>query len=198
MKSLTKFFLFVPVMFMSLTACGAKLDESAALERANSYSVSEVETNYKSVDVKFESKINKNTGVFADDGLMGIITLLLKEATNTDEKNLPVEEYVFTKDSISDLISDFAFETEDAVADVTYYAYKGNGLKVDAIASSEGEEDEGTYKVNVKATMYVLDDGRIEKMSGSMLMDFKGESMGVSMEGVLDFSFTATLKWNAA
>ena len=48
MKSLTKFFLFVPVMFMSLTACGAKLDESAALERANSYSVSEVETNYKS------------------------------------------------------------------------------------------------------------------------------------------------------
>ena len=198
MKTLRKLLVLAPVMVMSLTACEAKIDEAKASERAKGYNATEVAKEYKSFDQKSTCKVNKNTGVFADGGLYGALIIpLLKEALNTEEKDLPADQGVYTTAAFAELMS--AANTEDnAKTTISYYAYKDTGLKIvgeaKAEESSEGIKSKGTSKVE----MYVLDDGRIEKGSGYIKMSMSGSSSGVKVDGELDMSFNITYTWHRA
>ena len=196
MKTLRKLLVLAPVLVMSLTACEAKIDEAKAAERAKAYNVAEVSTQYKSLDQKSECKVNKNTGVFADGGMLGSVVTLLKTALNNEEKGIDPAEGIYTAAAFAELASGASIE--GAKTSISYYAYKSTGLKI--VGEAKADQNSSGMKMtgSSKATMYVLDDGRIEKGSGSVKMNVTGEAAGVKLEGALDLSFTVTYTWNKA
>ena len=196
MKTLRKLLVLAPVMVMSLTACEAKIDEAKAAERAKAYNVAEVSTQYKSFDQKSECKVNKNTGVFADGGMLGSVVTLLKTALNNEEKGIDPAEGIYTAAAFAELASGASIE--GAKTSISYYAYKSTGLKI--VGEAKADQNSSGMKMtgSSKATLYVLDDGRIEKGSGAVKMNVTGDVGGVKLEGALDLSFTVTYTWNKA
>ena len=190
MKALNKALVLAPVVLLSLTACG-KLSDDKAQERMEGYSLKEVEDKYASVDIKSDVKINKRTGSFAEGGLMSSIVDLMVEGLSEDQKGAPVEEGFFT------MALDVESLTGSEDVSVEYYAYKKTGLKI--VSTTNINEDESGVKTtgSAKTTVYILDDGRIEKGEGSMKIDASGSAGIVSLDGTLDFSFKFTYTWNA-
>lgn len=193
MKSLVKkSLILMPVMLLSLTACG-KLSNEQAQERINGYSLANVSEKYASVDIKSECKVNKRTGVFAEDGLMGSVASMIIEALTQDEKAADVSDGFFTADAIdvSGMEDEEGYETK-----IEYFSYKGNGLKVVSTGSGDVSEEGIKEKVSAKSTVYVFDDGRMEKGDGSMKMSVSGSYLGLTLEGDLDLSFKVSYSWN--
>jgi len=196
MKTLRKLFVLAPVMIMSLTACEAKIDQAKAAERAKDYNTAEVSTQYKSFDQKSECKVNKNTGVFADGGLLSSVVTILKEGLNSEEKGLDPAEGVYTAAKFAEVVSQASIE--GAKAEISYYAYKSTGLKIVSSAKMESNSNGNKTSGSAKTEMYVLDDGRVEKAGGAVKMNVSGETAGVKLNGVLDLSFTVTYTWHKA
>lgn len=196
MKTLRKLLVLAPVMVMSLTACEAKIDEAKAAERAKAYNVAEVSTQYKSFDQKSECKVNKNTGVFADGGLLYSVVSILEAGLNAEEKGLDADEGVYTAAKFAEVVS--SASVNGAKAEISYYAYKTAGLKIVSSAKVDMNSSGTKTSGSSKAEMYVLDDGRIEKASGAVKMNVSGEAGGVKLNGALDLSFTVTYTWHKA
>ena len=188
MKSFTKALVLAPIFLLSLTACG-KISEDQAKERVKGYNAAEVAEKYASYDIKGEAKVTKRSGVFAEGGLMASIADTLIEAFNTDEKGNDVAGGIFTTGSLD-------IGSADQV-EMTYYAYKKTGLKVVANIDADETTEGMSEKVKGKETIYVLDDGRIEKGDGNMSMTVSGSYAGINLEGELAFTFKMSYKWNA-
>lgn len=196
MKSLRKLFVFAPVMLLSLTACEAKIDEARAKERIYAYKPSDVATNYKSVDIKMEIKVKKNTGAFAEDGsLYSVVSLL--SLFDFEQKGEPVESGIFTTSTVDEMMASLNSAVKDGdAANVTYYSYKTSGLKIVADAKQTSNAFGPTIDSSSKMEIYVGDDGRIEKASGSSKLNCKGASKEDKVDGVLDYSLVGTFTWN--
>ena len=191
MKALTKALVLAPVVLLSLTACG-KLSNEKAQERINGYSLSDVAAKYASVDIKTDLKINKRTGVFAEGGLLASLVNIMTNALNQNEEGANVAEGFFTMDAI---------DAGEAAADsdninLEYYGYKKSGLKI--VASTKSSVDTAGIKEDTdsKTTVFVLDDGRMEKGEGSVKVSASGDVAGIKAEGNLDISYKISYKWN--
>ena len=190
MKSFAKkAVVLMPVMLLSLTACG-KLSEDQAKERAKGYNLAAVQEKYASVDIKSEIKVNKRTGVFEEGGLMSSMadTLIdVFEGENGDGQDVS-----------EGFMGELTFDSGDLgkEVEVEYYGYKKTGLKITVNGKTDETTEGITEKIEVHETIFVLDDGRMEKGNGSMKMNVSGTYMGLSMEGVLDFSFKVSYSWN--
>lgn len=201
MKSLRKLFVLAPVMLMSLTACEAKIDEAKAKERVNAYDSAKVEEKYESCDVTMKVDIKKNTGAFAEGGSMYMFVSLMKEMNDDGEqKGQAAEEYVYTSEMFETLMTSFSSVSgETKNAEVTYYSYKSNGLKISGSAKLDQEYQGAKMSGSVKAELYVLDDGRVEKEKATMNLKISGgETDEVKKtNGELNLSLSASVKWNA-
>ena len=195
MNVLRKLVVLAPVMLLSLTACEAKLDDAKAQERAATYDAAKVSETYKSYDQKGKCDVKKQTGIFADDNpIMGKIIKAMKDALNNEQKGLAPETGIYTAGAFDELVK--SVSTEGAgKATLSYYAYKSSGLKIVAEAKN-GKDDNDGMTGGTKVAMYVLDDGRIEKASGSIKLNVSASTAGVSMEGALDMSFSMNYTWN--
>lgn len=194
MKSYVKTLMLAPVFLLSLTACEAKLSEEKARERAAGYDLAAVQEKYESVTVKGEVKVKKREGVFAEGGIMGSMVDLIVSGFEGDNEPSSVEEGFFTSDTIDEMLS----SQEGAEAELSYYAYKKTGLKVVGVAKADSASESASGNGTSKATLYVLDDGRLEKGNGSIEMSFAGgEGTGISMSGALSLTFNLTYTWNA-
>ena len=197
MNVLRKLVVLAPVMLLSLTACEAKIDETKAGERVATYDAAKVTEEYKSYDEKSECNIKKNTGVFADGGLLSSIVKIMKEALNQEQKDVPAAEGIYTTNAFGDLMNAAAAEGA-AKPVISYYAYKNTGLKIVGETKQDANSAGTKQKASAKVEMYVFDDGRIEKASGSMKMSVSGEAAGVKLTGDLDLSFKVTYTWHKA
>ena len=192
MKALTKALVLAPVVLLSLTACG-KLSDEKAQERINGYSLSDVAAKYASVDIKSDVKVNKRTGVFAEDGALAAIVNTVIKALDQSAEGAAVAEGFFTMDAID--AGEAAADNDDI--NLEYYGYKKTGLKIVATTKSEVDSGGLKEKTDSKSTVYVLDDGRMEKGNGSMKMSASGSYLGFTAEGSLDISYKVSYKWNA-
>ena len=200
MTNLRKLFVFAPVMLLSLTACEAKIDEAKAKERAKEYNATEVAKKYKSFDEKTEFKITKQSGDFAKGGkLYSLVALIEAFATDMEEKDVAVEEGMYTTTAFDDLLES-AQETVKGEPVLEYYSYKSTGLKVVANIKQDTEEDGLKSKGDAKVTMYVLDDGRIEKADGLIKMSMEGKYPLAEgdVKGSFEMTIKATYTWNKA
>ena len=192
MKSLRKIFVLAPAMLLALTACEAKMDEAKANERIQSYDAAKVAETYKSYDEKMEIKFTKKTGDFAKGGKMYDQVVLLEAlmGEGSAEKDQPVADGVFTTNSIAELGASASSVGAKGLDGYTfnYYAYKTTGLKVTATADAEQEG----AKIKASASMYVHDDGRIEKADAKVSMTYNS----AEMKGTLEMSLKMTYTWN--
>ena len=192
MKSLRKIFVLAPAMLLALTACEAKMDEAKAKERMESYDAAKVAETYKSFDEKMEIKFTKKTGDFAKGGKMYDQVVLLEALMGEGQtsKDQPVDEGVFDANTINEFGSSATAVGVGSLGDyeLAYYSYKTTGLKVTATADAVAEG----AKVKASASMYVHDDGRIEKANAKISMTY---SEG-DYKGTLEMSINATYTWN--
>ena len=192
MKSLRKIFVLAPAMLLALTACEAKMDEAKANERIQSYDAAKVAETYKSYDEKMEINFTKKTGDFAKGGKMYDQVVLLEAlmGEGSAEKDQPVADGVFTTNSIAELGASASSVGANGLDGYTfnYYAYKTTGLKVTATADAEQEG----AKIKASASMYVHDDGRIEKADAKVSMTYNS----AEMKGTLEMSLKMTYTWN--
>ena len=181
-----------PAMLLALTACEAKMDEAKANERIQSYDAAKVAETYKSYDEKMEIKFTKKTGDFAKGGKMYDQVVLLEAlmGEGSAEKDLPVADGVFTTNSIAELGASASSVGANGLDGYTfnYYSYKTTGLKVTATADAEQEG----AKIKASASMYVHDDGRIEKADAKVSMTYNS----AEMKGTLEMSLKMTYTWN--
>ena len=195
MKSFTKALVLAPVAIFALTACEATLSENQVKERAANYNLAEVSQNYTSVTGKATIKINKRTGSFAKDGIMGFLAdALIEASTEEGEQTLDPASAFFAYGDIEESLASSG--VSGAEVKINYYSYKSTGLKLVASSSINQSESGITMKGSGKTEMYVLDDGRLEKSVGSIKMDVSGKSSGIDLKGSLDFTFTSTYTWN--
>lgn len=197
MNVLRKLVVLAPVMILSLTACEAKLDDAKVKERSDKYDAAKVAETYKSYDEKGKCDVKKQTGIFSDDSIvMGTIVKAMKSALNYEQKDQPASNGMYTTAAFNTLIKSVSTEGFDS-AGINFYAYKSSGLKIVGEAKN-GKDDNDGMTGSIKVSMYVLDDGRIEKSSGSIKMEVAKGSGGVSMEGALDLSFNVSYTWHKA
>lgn len=188
MKSLRLLTVAPALLVMSLSACaGAKMDADKAKERADGYDAAAVVEKYSKVEVTTKVSIKKNTGVFADDGLMAAYVKTIKAQDGTDTaEGQDVADYVFASEMMT------MYEKMDGCT-VTYYSYKSKGLKMEVKFDRESEEG----KTQGTANTYVLDDGRLEKGDSKMKVIASASMAGVTMEGELEYTISMTAKWTA-
>ena len=203
MISLRKLFVFAPVMLLSLTACEAKIDEAKAKERAKAYNATEVAKNYKSFDEKLELKVTKKTGDFKEDGQLYALVAVMEAAAQAEEqKDVDVEKGMFVATSM-DVLLNAASSTVKGEPVLSYYAYKSSGLKIVADVKQDSDTNGLKTKASVKVSMYVHDDGKIEKADGVIKMSMEGKYslIGVDtkdVKGTLEMSLKATYTWKKA
>ncbi len=190
-KSFVKLLTLAPVALVALTACEAKLSEDKAKERAEGYDPAVVE-NYESVTIKTS---------YSKKEAKGSIFEMMIEFLEDDEYEEDPELCFFTLDLVDEAAAEIGDEGE---LTTTYYSYKKTGLKVVINGNVKKEKtDDEPYSMEMKtsSTIYVLDDGRIEKQE----MSISGKSEG-SMEvfgqtfdfsGSIDVKGTQTFTWNA-
>ena len=193
MKSLKLLTIAPALLVMSLTACaGAKMDADKAKERADAYDAAAVAEKYSKAEVTTKVDIKKNTGVFADGGVMYSAVVA------------PIKAQDGTKTYEGDQIAYLVYDADDMKLydglegyTVTYYSYKSKGLKIEL--KVDAEDETLGIKQTSKGTQnsYVLDDGRMEKGDAKMTITVSGSSGGISMEGELQYTMSLTTKWTA-
>ena len=139
--------------------------------------------------IKDENKICGKEQIIKTIQPTGITRLTL----NQNEEGANVAEGFFTMDAI---------DAGEAAADsdninLEYYGYKKSGLKI--VASTKSSVDTAGIKEDTdsKTTVFVLDDGRMEKGEGSVKVSASGDVAGIKAEGNLDISYKISYKWNA-
>ena len=197
MKALRKLFVFAPIMLLSLTACD-KLSDAKAKERIEKYNANEVAEQYKTFDAIYKITVTKKTGVFGKGGMLESVgeTLETMYDDNADLfKDQPASNGVFTISALSDSL--LALDDLGLKFDLkfTYYPYQSTGLKINTDAKADLDMSGYTMKVTTKATMYVLDDGRIEKENSTMKMSVSGDMGGVKLSGDLEANTNVTYNW---
>ena len=198
MKNLRKLFVFAPIMVLSLTACEGKLSEDKVKERMNKYNASEVAEQYKTFDAIYKVTVTKKTGVFGEGGMLesvGNSIETMYDSSAESFKDQPASNGVFTTSALSDSL--LALDDLGLKFDLkfTYYHYQSTGLKINTDAKADLDMSGYTMKVTAKSTMYVLDDGRIEKDNSTMKMSVSGDVGGVKISGDLDADVDATYNW---
>ena len=193
MRKLRVLALAPAILVLSLAACaGAKLSEDKAKERAEGYDAAAVVEKYASVEVTTKVDVKKNTGVFADDGLMAAYVKTIKAQAGTEkEEGDDLAEYVW------DAKMGEMYEQMGEGYSVTYYSYKSKGLKVEVKIDAEVEETGMKQTSKGTANTFILDDGRMEKGDSNMKMTVSGSYGGVTLEGELEYTMSMTAKWTA-
>lgn len=188
MRKLRVLALAPAILVLSLAACaGAKLSEDKAKERAQAYDPAAVVEKYASVEITAKVEIKKNTGVFADGGLMSSVVSALKAQAGTHTyEGQQMAAFVLEADDIGDMGDQEGYT-------ITYYSYKSKGLKIETKVDTE----EDGMKMKGTTNSYVLDDGRMEKGDSKMAMSVAASAAGVSMEGELEYTMSQTAKWTA-
>jgi len=192
MKSFVKALVLAPVMVLALTACEAKISEDEAKERANGYDLAAVSEKYASFDSKGEVKIKKRTGVFEEGGIMASVVDIMVEAIDGEHKDQEVASGFFTLADISSISGG-----EEGEVEITYYSYKKSGLKIVSNTKINMEEEGIAETGSTKTTSYILDDGRMEKGTGSTEMKVSGSMAGITIEGELSLTYSVSYTWNA-
>ena len=125
--------------------------------------------------------------------MLGSVVTLLKTALNNEEKGLDPAEGIYTAAAFAELTSGASIE--GAKMNISYYAYKSTGLKI--VGEAKADQNSSGMKMtgSSKATMYVLDDGRIEKENSTMKMSVSGDMGGVKLSGDLEANTNVTYNW---
>ncbi len=189
MKSLRLLTVAPALLVMTISACaGAKISHDKAKERAEGYDAAAVVEKYASVEVTTKVDVKKNTGVFADGGLLASVVKTIKAQEGTEKaEGDKVGLYVFSADEI-DIYKDIEGYT------VTYYSYKSKGLKMELKVDAETE---GVGKQKGTSNTYILDDGRVEKADTKMKITASASAAGITMEGEFEYALSTTAKWTA-
>lgn len=193
-KSFVKVLALAPVMLVALTACQASLSSEKAKERAAGYDAAVLD-NYASVTVKTKYTNVKATGIYES------MSSYYQDGEETEEP-----EAAFCTQAEIEMIDAQAGEHKDdsgltMKTTVQYYAYKKTGLKI--VAKSEGKGTVSGVEMTSKQnqTIWVLDDGRLEKIEMSADASSKGEitvgAVSVDASGTLKYNAKATYTWNA-
>ena len=197
MKTLRKLLIIASAFLLALTGCEAKIDEAKAMERTKGYDAQKVAETYKSVDIKCTSIVNKNTGAFAEGGIFyEELVLPMKGMLNISAEEQEADHYIYTGEMVESLMA--SVSNSKNKADVTYYAYKNTGLKISAVSNYEEENEGMKVKGGSKIEMFFLDDGRIEKATGSSKMDTSGKYEEKDAKGSFNLSFIMKFTWHTA
>ena len=189
-KSFVKVLTLAPVMLVALTACQASLSSDKAKERAAGYDVAVLD-NYASVKVTEKYSDVEATGVLETMGA----------AFEDNESDVEPEEAFCTEAAIELIDAQAGEHTSDSGLvtknTIQYFAYKKTGLKIVVKSEASGKMSGLNASGKGEQTIWVLDDGRLEKENRSSDLKVEGAASGITMTGTLKYKLAATYTWTA-
>ena len=147
---------------------------------------------YSSVEITISYELIKATGDFDErTGAFKEVTTNLKQMLESQAGTRTEGEEYLTSAVLKN--SDIEMYENMSGTELSFYEYLNSGLIMEV---SITQVDDSIHSITTsKTTLYVLDDGRMEKSDGRALMKLQGQNYGSSYEGELEYQGSTSLRW---
>ena len=169
-----------------------QISTEQAKERVASYNPEVAVNPYSSVEITISYEFIKATGEFDErTGVFQNVTTSLKQALESQNGTRTEGEDYLPSAVLK--ISDIEMYESMSGTKLSFYPYLNTGLIMEVTMV---QVDDDVHSVTTsQMSLYILDDGRMEKSDGYALIKLQGPSYGGSYEGELEYQASTSLRW---